>query len=444
MADKNDEIMRELKGVVDTQRKFAEENGFDSPKAKEYREKTDQVLAKFEEINAESVKQYEEQKKSVEEQKERIAHLEKLGSMGIDANISPEQAKEDSKEVLGMMLKGDWVDSISRPDFEKKAQRVFETMAKQTYPVQDKQSVKNMLNIVSQFRTKAATDILRSDIGELGGFLCPPEVSAELNKLIIERGPVRNFARVKKTNSKTYSEWVRVGIPVASRPGEGRAGDKSAPKYAEQSWNPIRMSNTIPMTAEQMLFSAVDMVSEIMQDNAEAFAVKESQEFFNGTGVKEGLGWSVDANVPEKETATTTLDFDDLRLLQGDLKRGYDPLYMFNRRTLAYLMTLKDSGGRYLWNPPYGDAAAGSPATINGVRYSADFIEFDDYDTSGGYPILLADMSRFYQIVDRSDITIIRDEYTEAQEATVNFTMHKYTFGKTKIQEAGVRLLRKA
>ena len=117
-------------------------------------------------------------------------------------------------------------------------------------------------------------------------------------------------------------------------------------------------------------------------------------------------------------------------------------MYAFNRRTLAYLRTLKDSNNRYLWSGPFGDAAAGSPATINGYRYTSDFIDMDDFDVDNGIPIIFADFMRFYCITDRTDMVMIRDEYTRKTEAIVEFTFMKWTDGQPVIKEAAI-LLRK-
>ena len=435
------EEAKELTEIVKGMQAKAEEFGINSPEYKTYVENSDKKFTELGEKNEELVKEYELTKKTAEENAEKVKHLEMLFEKGNTGGaVDPEQAKKDAFEVFGMMLKGDYTGAMEGEEFRAKAVKVFSNMAKQKYAEPENQAVKSMMTSISKLSVKADPGVLRSDIGELGGYLMSPEISTELNKLIIEMGPIRNFARIKNTSAKTYTEWLRVGIPIALRAGELRAGGESASKYAEQQWNPLRMTNTIPISADQLLFSAIDMVTELINDNAEAFALLEGQEFVDGDGVKGSQGFTTDPNVPEKDTATNTLEMDDLRLLIGDLKRGYNPLFMFNRRTLAYLMTLKDTTDRYLWNPPFGDAASGAPATIAGVRYSADFIEFDDVTVNNGFPILLADMSKFYQIVDRTDITMIRDQYTEAKEAAVNFTMHKWSYGKPKIHEAGVRL----
>lgn len=434
---------KEMMNIVTGIRKKAEEFGATSTEFKTYSENADARLAKLDEKNEALVKKGEEDRAVQVELKERVLHMETLQVTANGSSHGKELLKADVGDVMNAMLKNQWMPFIESAQGMQKAQRVFNVMKEYNY--RDSDGGEKMARIIEDYGRKASTDLLRSDIGELGGFLCPPEYSNELNKNMIEYSPVRRYVRVKRTASKTYKEPLRVGIPVATRPGEAKdSGDNSNPTYAMNDFTPKRLTNTSGVTHDELLFNAYDLSSELMQDNGEAFAVKEGQEFFSGDGVNGGVGWSVDANVPEFETATSTLTFDDMINVTGELKSGYAPMYSFNRRTLAYLRTLKDGDDRYLWNPAFGDAASGAPATINGFRYSAEFIDNDDYDVSTGYPILFADMLKFYQIVDRSDITIIRDEYTRKKEGVVEFTMNKWCFGKPKIYEAGIRMKRKA
>lgn len=439
----NEELMSEVRGIVSKQREIAEEHGLKSAEYKRYMEKADQKMAEFDTKNEELVKGIEKDRADNEELKDRIKTLENLGAIGAAAGAAGADMLKDSNEVMNALLKNGYEEFVNTPEGSVKADRVFKSMAK--YDFRDSEGGEKMARFVTEYNQKASADLLRSDVGELGGFLCAPEYSAELNKNIIEYSPVRRYVRVKRTASKVYREPLRTGIPSASRPGEARSsGDNTNSIYAMNDFTPVRLTNTTGVTYDELLFNGYDLAGELLKDNAEAFGVKEGQEFFNGTGQNEGLGWSVADNVPQLETATSTLTFDDMIKITGELKSGYNPMYSFNRRTLAYLRTLKDGSDRYLWNGPFGDAASGSPATINGIRYSSEFIEYDDYDTSAGFPVLFADMLRFYQIVDRIDMTIIRDEYTRKKEGIVEYTMNKWCYGKPKIQEAGIRLLRKA
>jgi HK97 family phage major capsid protein len=429
----NSELLQEVKSIVDKQRELAEKSGIESAEYKRYMENADKKMEEFDKKNDEIVAQLAEAEKKEAELKDRIQHLETIG-----ANIKARDdiTAKDIHMVMNAMLTDNWKTFISD---ERNLQKAI--AAYSPYEGMDLRSAEGAEKMAAALQTKAATDLLRSDIGELGGYLCPPEFSVELNKNLIEYSPIRRFCRVKQTASKVYKEPIRVGIPVAGRPGEAREGNSTVSTYALDDYTPVRMDNTTPITRDELAFNAYNLAQELIVDNSEAFAVREGREFVSGTGVDEGLGFAVDPNVPELDTITNTLSFDDMIKIPGELKSGYNPIYMFNRRTMAYLRGLKDAvNGRYLWAGPFGDTASGVAPTINGYRYSSAFIDMDDYSVNDGYPVLFADMLRFYQIVDRTDIVIIRDEYTRKKEAIIEYTMQKWCFGKPKIKEAGIRL----
>jgi len=445
----NTELLAEIKQVTEKLREVNETQGKNSADFKNLTEKSEKLFEDFEKMNKEANEKFAAAEQEKADLEERIKQLEIIGSAGAGGNITAEEMKEDSKAVMNAMLRstkgsGAWAEFISDERNQQKAARVIGVMAKTAY--HDTNEAGAMDQLVKAYGQKASPDILRSDIGELGGYLCPPEWSPEMSRNIIEYSPLRAFARVKQTSSKTYNHPNRVGIPTATWEGETREGGDSVSNYTLESWSLSRLHNTTPVTWDELHYNTYDLATELMRDNAEAFAVAEGQAFFNGSGVERPLGWSVDPNVPEFTTAASGVaDFDDFIKITGELKRGYNPLFMFNRRTLAQLRLLKDSSGRYLWNPAFGDAAGGAPATINGVRYSADFIEFDDLDAGAGkFPVLLADMLRFWLQVDRTDMTIIRDEYTKKKQGIVEYTWNKWTTGKPNIKESGIRMKIKA
>jgi HK97 family phage major capsid protein len=437
MADYKEDLLHEVKGIVDKQRALAEKVGVDAAEYKTFMDNVDKKMAEFDKKNEELIVKQAADEKAADELKERIKHLELVGANSQKAQ-NPETAIKDIEDVMNAMLKNQWSMFINDESNYQKAQNVISTMTKQNYDYSE--GGEKMKQLLTQ--VKASPDLLRSDIGELGGFLCPPEYSSVLEKNMIEYSPIRQFCRIKRTSSKVYKEPIRIGIPRATRPGEAREGGTSTSTYGQEDYTPIRLTNTTPVTLDELAFNAYNLANELIIDNSEAFAVQEGIEFVSGTGVEQGLGFAVDPNVPQFATATSTLTFDDMINITGELKAGYNPMYFFNRRTMAYLRQLKDAvSGRYLWTGPWGDAAAAAAPLINGFRYSSSFIDMDDYNVASGFPVLFADMSRFYQIVDRTDITIIRDEYTRKKEGIVEYTMNKWCFGKPKIKEAGIRML---
>jgi len=445
MSDANEKLLTEVDGIVTKQRELAKKFGTESAQYKSYMENADTKMAEFEKAQSESAKQFEETKAANEELTERVKHLEAVAaSAGSSGEIDMKKA---THEVMTAMVTKNWTSFISDPRNEQKAAAVFDRIKSTTYGNLDGEGaakLEKMKGLVAKYREKAEGDILRTDIGEYGGYLCPPEFSSELMKNIIEYGPVRKFCKVRTTGSKMFTQVIRTDIGAARRPGEAAPASASGnSKFAKVNFTPYRANADFIISYEEIKSNAYNLVNEMMADLGEQFAVMDGQEFFNGDGVEKGMGFTVDNNVRKIETATTTLGFDDIIGLTGELKRGYDPMFMFNRKTLADLRLMKDGADRYIWNID-GNASAGAPATVAGYRYSSDFIEFDDITTDNGFPILFADMKRFYQIVDMIGDVLIRDDITMADEGLVKYTMMKFCYGKVLKPEAGVALKKKA
>ncbi len=435
----DEELMKEVQGIVKKQREIAEKQGTDSVEYKKFVDASDLKMKEFDTQNEVNVKAFAESKEKNEELIERVKHLELIGVSGGVKAVTAEQLKSNNMEVTSAMLKGKaaWNSFLNSEGGETKAASMLSAMAKEDYS--GLEGAEDMTAALKSYGIKASPDVMRSDIGELGGFLCPPEFSAEMNKNIIERAPLRSMVRVKSIGSKSINEPLRTGIPVAEWEGELEKGGDSGNVYAQQEWNPARLTRSFAVSRDVLQSSQYDLIGDLISDMSIAFAVAEGKAFFNGNGVKKYQGWSTDKEVPEYSTATNTLSFDDLIQLSGQLKDGYDPMYTFNRKTLTYLRTLKDTQGRYIWNP-MGEGAVGAPLLINGYRYSSAFIENDAPTVADGFPILFADMKLFYQIVDRANMIMIRDELTMKKQAKIEYTLMKWTSGQAKIPEAGVRL----
>lgn len=426
------EMMEIVKGI----REKAEKYGIDSPEYKSYVENSDKKIAELDKKNENIVASIETEKKEKKELKERIKHLEVIAA-GNNGNTKKDTRK-DADIIVNAITKKNWGKLIN--ENQPLAESYFKEMGDLLVPgLPDfPTEAKQFQNIITEF--KASPDILRTDIGELGGFLVPIEWSSELLRQMIEASPFRKYSRTKNTTGKTLMQPIRQGVPTALWQGETEEGTSSTSNYVLEELTPHRLTHTVPITWDMLNDAGYNISEELMTDSRLAFAIAEGTAMVSGNGVKRPLGFTVDPAVPQYDSATNTLKMDDVIKITGELKSGYDPMYSFNRRTLAYLRTLKDTTERYLWAGPFGDAAAGAPATINGYRYSSEFIDMDDFDVGDGFPILFADFFRFYCVLDRTDIIVIRDEYTRKKEAIVEFTIMRWTHGQPIVKEAGILL----
>lgn len=282
-------------------------------------------------------------------------------------------------------------------------------------------------------------DLLRTDSEVSGGVLAATETVPELIKPITEMTPFRQFARVRTIGGKSVTMPVRRELLDASWEGEAEEDETSGSKYGSETITPFRLSVTVPVTMDMLMDSMFDMESEIMSDANERFAQKEGLAFVKGTGNKMPLGFLSDPRIVGNaytSDASGAVGGDDVIKLLGELKIGYNETLTFNRKTLAYLRTLKGSNGQYLWQPGLNGAAVNN---IAGVPY---FLSPDMPDVANNAtPIAVGDWRRGYQIVDRTAISVVRDDYTQKRKAIVEFTIHRWLTGQPVLPEA-IKLLK--
>ena len=433
------ELLTEIKGIQGKTLELAKDFGTQSAQVKSYQEKTDAKWAEFDKKNEALVQKLEAEKKANEEALERVKHLELIASSKGTSTQTKENLKEFAKESLKAWMKSAKVRSSWRKFAELNptaAEAYFNGVkARVTEYGEVPQEASELKGIVQEFKT--TPDILRTDIGEMGNFLCPIEWSNELLRQIIEISPIRKYARVKQIGAKTLEQPIRQGIPTAVWEGETQASAISQSNYTNVQISPYRLTNQTRVTWDMLNDNQYNIVDELIADNALAFAKAEGLASVSGSGAHQSLGFTTDPNVPIFTTAANALTWQDMVNVTGQLKTGYDPMYFFNRFTLAFLRTLVDQNQRPLWLGPFGNIEGG-PATINGYKYSAEFIDMQNFNVAQGMPVLFADMPRFYQVTDRTDVIMIRDELTSASQAIVNFTLMKWTMGMPVMKEAGI------
>lgn len=280
---------------------------------------------------------------------------------------------------------------------------------------------------------------LRTDNDTQGGFLVPVELDSVIIKKITEISGVRQVARVRTTTAKTLEMPVRATIPAAVYEGETETGTDSTSTYESESVTTYRQTFSTPVTIDMLNDAAFDMESEILVDASEAFAKGEGLNFVKGDGVKKPAGFTADSRVQAAARASgvaSSFDADDVLLLTGDLKTGYNPTYALNRRTLAFIRTLKSTDGVFLWQPGLNGVVVN---TLAGFPYVI-MEDMPDIATNA-FPIAFGDFLRGYTIVDRTGMSVIRDELTLKKKAIIEFTMNRWNTGKVVLPEA-IKLLK--
>lgn len=389
MSDENKEVVQ----LVEQIREKAEKFGIESAEFKAFSAKAEDTLAKQETKNQEVVAEIAAERKAREDMADQVKDLEveiarKSGGFdGVDYKET-----EEYKALNLFASKG-----MEHVDMEAKA-------------------------------------LLRTDSDTAGGYLTSSEMDNEIIRLMTEISPIRQVARVRTIGKKTLEMPKRTGILTATYEGETAAAQDSTSEYGSETITANALTVNVPFTFDMLLSSDFDIESEINRDVAEAFAQKEGNKFLLGDGVRQPEGVLANAEViagAYTSESSGTITGDDIITLTGELKEGYNPLFGFNRQTLAFLRTLKGSNGQYLWNVGLG---GGKPNQIAGE----DYLVMQDVPSiaTNALSVIYGDFMRGYTIIDRTGLAVVRDEVTRKKERIIELCFHKYNTGQVVLSEA--------
>lgn len=372
-----------------------------------------------------------------EEVKKKVPDQEKIKKI----ELSLVKFEKTSQDLVTEQKERDQKD-LERMERESKMQEAIDALelevarggdpAEKDYHDSDEYKAVYQMVVSPELVTPEQKAMLRTDSDTAGGFLVPTEMDNSITKKITEISNIRSLARVRTIAAKSLEMPVRATIPAATYEGEAEEGADSVSTYENETLTTFRQTFTAPITMDMLMDAAFDMESEIMGDASEAFAKGEGTNFTNGVGHKTPKGFLQDSRITGLISTTSgTIDADDVILISGELKVGYSPTYVFNRRTLAFLRTLKSTDGQFLWLPGLNGVVSN---TINGFPY---MIAEDMPDiAANSKSIAFGDFLRGYTIVDRTGLSVVRDELTMKKKAIVEFTLNRWNTGQVTLPEA--------
>lgn len=330
-----------------------------------------------------------------------------------------------------------------------KAQKAENEEIKKTYELLEKQvsrfktggeeytEAKKSIEVFTKFvqhgestLTPDEVKYIRTDNNTDGGYLAPTEIMKEINKKITEISPVRSVARVKNILATSATTYSRDTLVTAYWTGEGESFTESNSTYGNREIPLHSITGKVRITTKALLTSIFNFDTEIQSDLIESFALAEGTAFVDGNGVKKPTGFmqntdiaSINSGIADEITADCLID------ITGELKVGYNPSWMLNRRTLADIRKLKDGTGRYIWAT---ELSQGNPLNILGVKY---VIANDMPDIGANtYPVIFGDFSKGYLIIDGTSIRFLRNPYKE--DGFVHITAEKFVGGQVILPEA--------
>lgn len=265
---------------------------------------------------------------------------------------------------------------------------------------------------------------LSTDNNPDGGFLVPPAIATEVDRVLATVSAVRSVANVVQVGGAGYSKIVTTSGAASGWVSEREARPETTnPKLAEIK---LAMGELYanPATTQRLLEdSAFNVESWLAGEIAIAFGEAEGAAFVSGDGVDKPRGilaydkvanasysWGKTGFVVSGGASgfASTAPADAFIDLHYALKSGYreGASFLISDAVLGTVRKFKDGDGTYLWQPP----TAEGPATILGKPVVTD----DNMPAvaANTFPVAFGNFSRAYQIADRVDLNVLRDPFT--------------------------------
>jgi len=324
---------------------------------------------------------------------------------------------------------------VDRLETELKRPNVGEVESKQideTLFAYDKYLRKGRESL-DQMETKVLT--VSNDTG--GGYLAPPEYVREIVKKVTEMSPIRSIARVRATSSRSVQIPTRTGQFSASWVAEtGTRAETTGLTYGMEEIAAHEQYALVDISEQDVEDSAFNMESELSEEFATQFAKGEGTAFVNGTAAGQPEGYMVNASVAQTISGhATTLTAAGLINLYSEVKTDYarNGVFVFNRSTLGKIRQIVDTNGSYVFQAGFS-LQVGVPNTILGQPY----VEASDMAdvAAGSFSVAFGDFRRGYMIVDRIQLAILRDPFTQATTGTIRYVARRRVGGQVILAEA--------
>lgn len=266
---------------------------------------------------------------------------------------------------------------------------------------------------------------LSSSVASDGGHVAPPEVQAIIERTLASISPMRRIASVRPTTSGNFRKPIATTAAQAGWVAEtGARAATNTPSLDLLSF-PIGEIYSLAAATQTLLDdAAVDIDSWLASEIAQSFAVAEGAAFINGDGTNKPKGLLAYNLVADASHAYGDIGYiatgvagafaasnpvDKLVDLTYAPKTPYraNSSFLMNRRTLGQVRKFKDSSGQYIWQP---SLVAGQPTTLLGYNV----YECEDMPdvAANAHAIAFGDFEKGYLIVDRTDVRVLRDPYS--------------------------------
>tara|TARA_Y100001937_G_scaffold104981_1_gene145441 strand:+ start:2390 stop:3604 length:1215 start_codon:yes stop_codon:yes gene_type:complete len=272
----------------------------------------------------------------------------------------------------------------------------------------------------------------------LGGFYAPAEYVADLIKGVTEISPIRSIARVRTTSNRAIEIPKRTGQFAAQFVSETGTRSETTGYTTGQIEIPAHECFALVDISQAMLEdSAFDLEAEMGDEFSTQFAKLEGTKFVSGTGTGEPQGFTDSgAGISSTNSGSgTALTANGLLDLTYAIKSEYmaNARFVMNRSTFAAILKLEDTEGQKIFVNSMS-FVGGAPATILGKPY----VLAEDMPNVAGSakPIAFGDFSKAYTVLDRVNLSVMRDPFSQATSGNIRYIARRRVGGAVVLAEA--------
>jgi HK97 family phage major capsid protein len=372
---------------------------------------------------------------------QRLDSIEKGESTAyVDEKLAKMEAKMDSYEDINQKL----TTAEANAENIKNQIEKLETVVKRPNSGFDTKQVDEYMGAFDTYCRKGLEGLdamerkaLTVSNDSTGGYLAPPEYVRELLKTVTEISPIRSIARLRSTGARSIQVPKRTGQFAAQWVSE------SGTRSETTGWNvgleeiPAHEQYALVDISEQDLEDSVfNLEAEMQSEFSEQFAKAEGAAFVVGDMVGKPEGFMTNTSVSSVNSGDADeITADGLISLVHNIKSAYSSngTFVFNRTTLAKIRKLKDTAGQYVFQAGMS-LQGGVTNTILGHSY----VEATDMPSEGAgtFPVAFGDFRRGYMIVDRVNLAVLRDPFTQATTGNVRYIARRRVGGQVIQAEA--------
>lgn len=285
-------------------------------------------------------------------------------------------------------------------NLEQKMQKIHLTINRPTDALSERYKSEK------KFETKSL-----ASVDSEGNNLLNSSLYNKILKNITTVSPFRKLASVERISSNIFEMLIQDGDFSSGWVAETGEREETIGANLRRHKIMVHELYSQPKASQRLLDDEnINLEEWLVTQLSESFTRMENDAFINGDGNNKPHGILQEEKIKKiKISNSEKIEVDDLLNLINSLDEYYlaNATFMMNRITLSILQNLRDTTGRFIWQPSMSERFAD---TIFGIPVicSNNMPKIEE----SALPIILADFKLAYKIIDRCGIKIMQDPYT--------------------------------